>query len=375
MVSGVPGELATKKCVSKMSKIETFYGNPDYSICVNIADQNFLKMVLIMINSCIIAPVNCKKLIPKGKQHLFLSFAMILSLATFETVAEEASTKKTSNSGTHSGDNLAELSHKLSNPVADVWALFTEFDMNFKRGDVTGNDYKVGSGMIFQPILPFKLTDNWSMITRPYIPVSFSAPIPDGVNFDGSSKFNYMSGLGDISVPLLFKHTSKPDASKKTGAGQFQIAAGPTFTFPTATSGELGSDAFEAGVAGLLLWKNKKITMGTLSQYWWSVAKSTHAQDTSHASFLYFFWYNLPNKWQIGTGPTVTYNDKAASGSKWNVPIGLMASKMVKIGKVPVKFMLGVEYSVAREDNFGQEWQLKLNIIPVIPNLIKGNLF
>jgi hypothetical protein len=90
---------------------------------------------------------------------------------------------------------------------------------------------------------------------------------------------------------------------------------------------------------------------------------------------LYFFFYNLPNAWQIGFNPMISYDHKASSGNKWNVPVGVTVSKMTKIGDVPVKFQLGVEYSVVSQDTFGQVAQIKLNIIPVIPSLIKNPLF
>ena len=37
-------------------------------------------------------------------------------------------------SGTPHG-SLGEVSHKLSNPLSSVWALFTEFDLNFNNGN------------------------------------------------------------------------------------------------------------------------------------------------------------------------------------------------------------------------------------------------
>ena len=71
----------------------------------------------------------------------------------------------------------------------------------------------------------------------------------------------------------------------------------------------------------------------------------------------------------------MTYNDKASSGNKWNVPVGLTVAKTTKIGSLPVKFQFGVQKSVVRQDDFGQDWQIKLNIIPVIPALVKNPLF
>jgi hypothetical protein len=48
---------------------------------------------------------------------------------------------------------------------------------------------------------------------------------------------------------------------------------------------------------------------------------------------------------------------------------------MVKMGNLPVKLQLGVEYSVERQDDFGPEWKIKLNIIPVIASLQKSPFF
>lgn len=53
----------------------------------------------------------------------------------------------------------------------------------------------------------------------------------------------------------------------------------------------------------------------------------------------------------------------------------MVVAKTTKIGKLPVKIQFGAEYSVVSQDDFGKRFLLKLNIIPVIPPLIKGPLF
>lgn len=55
-------------------------------------------------------------------------------------------------------------------------------------------------------------------------------------------------------------------------------------------------------------------------------------------NMLYFLVFNLPDAWQVGMNPTITYDHKASSGNKWNVPIGLTAAKTTRIGGIPVKF-------------------------------------
>jgi urease accessory protein len=68
-------------------------------------------------------------------------------------------------------------------------------------------------------------------------------------------------------------------------------------------------------------------------------------------------------------------NWKASSGDVWTVRIGLGAGKVVKLGRLPVKLQLSLEYMLVRPRNSGQEWNVQVQVTPVIPKLIKGILF
>lgn len=50
-------------------------------------------------------------------------------------------------------------------------------------------------------------------------------------------------------------------------------------------------------------------------------------------------------------------------------------AKTTKLFGTPFKFQLGFEYSVVRQRDFGQQFQIKLNVIPVIQSLVKNPLF
>ena len=147
----------------------------------------------------------------------------------------------------------------LSDPTSDVWALFTEFDFTWNRGDLSDNDYKTGSDMIFQPIMPFKLTEDFKLLTRPVVPIIFSSPVPTGLKSDGTVKFDYKGGLGDISLPLMVSPVPKPGQS-------FSFGIGPTFQFPTHSQKELGTKTWEAGPAVVVTHKTKKTTAGIFGQ-------------------------------------------------------------------------------------------------------------
>jgi hypothetical protein len=254
--------------------------------------------------------------------------------------------------------SLSEIGAKLANPVADVWALFTQFNLTFSDGDVNTGDAKVGVNMIFQPILPFPLygegEHEWKMITRPIVPILFSQPVPKG--FD---EFAQLGGLGDTQLPMMVSPPS----------GNWLLALGPTWLIPTATQDEFGQQQWGVGPAFIIGYHTKDWVGGIFPQYTWGIGGGN---DASYLNLLYFFAYNLPDAWQIGFNPTIRYNDNASSGNKWNVPVGLYVAKTTKIGKKPVKLQLGIQYSVVSEDDFGQVALVKLNVIPVIQSLVKN---
>jgi len=45
------------------------------------------------------------------------------------------------------------------------------------------------------------------------------------------------------------------------------------------------------------------------------------------------------------------------------------------LGKLPVKVQLAGQYMPIRPDNVGQEWNIQLQLTPIIPTLIKEPLF
>jgi hypothetical protein len=264
-------------------------------------------------------------------------------------------------------DTAAEAGQKLSNPLSDVWALFTEFDATYSDGDLV-DGHRSSRAMIFQPIMPFEFSENWKMITRPTVPVIFTSDIPVGLSSDGTAEFDSKQGLGDISVPMMF--------SPKVPGRAWGWGLGPTWTFPTATTDELGSDTWQAGPAGVLTYHSPEWSLAVLGQYWWNFAEEgSDTPDTSHGTLLYSVWRNLPNAWQVGFNPTITYNNESASDDAWNVPIGMGVAKTLMFGKTPVKFQFSVEKSVVRADDFGADWKIRLNIIPVIASLQKGAFF
>jgi hypothetical protein len=292
----------------------------------------------------------------------------LVAWVSFAATARAEEPSPAAAGGAVAQSDVAEIGQKLSNPVSDVWALFTEFDLDFFDGNVNQGGAEVGGAMLFQPVLPFPLygsgDDQWKLITRPAIPIVFSTPIPKG--FD---EFDNEGGLADTQLPILVSPPSE----------NWILGAGVNWLLPTSTREALGNEQWGVGPTAVVGYKTKELTLGVFPQYYFGFAslgdRESDTPDVSKLSMLYFLFYNLPDAWQIGFNPTITYDHQAPSGDKWNVPIGLTVGKTTRIGRVPVKFEFGIEYSVESQNDFGQVAQLKFNVIPVLPSLVKEPIF
>ena len=267
--------------------------------------------------------------------------------------------------------DLGAVGAKLANPLSDLWSISMNFQMpTFYDGDINTGDPEAGADMIFQPVLPIPLygegAGEWRMITRPVIPLIFSQPIPRG-----SDDFYNKGGIGDIQLPALLSVPEKI-------AGHWILGAGPVGMFPTATTDALGADQWAMGQAVAIGYKTKKYTAVLFPNYFWKVGSSGQDSNTpniNQGSLLYALTFNLPDAWQVGTNPTITYNHQASGGNKWNVPVGLFVGKTIRIGNTPVNIKAGLEYSVVSEDVFGKRLAFRFQITPVVPGLIKNPIF
>jgi hypothetical protein len=270
---------------------------------------------------------------------------------------------------------MGSIGAKLNDPTSNLWALQFNFQgPTFNDGDINLGSPEYGGNLVIQPVMPIPLygegADQWKLITRPVIPIVFAQPIPTG--FD---EFDTKSGLGDMAIEALLA----PPASFTHLPKNLIFAAGLGLGFPTSTTDSLGKQQFTAGPAIAVGWKTKHFTSVLFPTYFFSIGdrsdRKSSTPDTSQLSFLYTFALNLPNAWQVGLNPTITYDHRAPKHNKWNVPVGLFGAKTIMIGKVPFNFKVGLEYSVVSQDTFGKRAILRFQITPIIPSLIKNPIF
>lgn len=161
------------------------------------------------------------------KRSAVSAFAIAVSMQV--AVAMPSAAQQTTPPKAAGGSSLAEVGHKLSNPLSNVWALFTEFDFVASDGDRSDGHPHLSGAINFEPVMPIPLygagSDEWKVIVRPSVPLILGSKDP------ARADFNRQTGLSDTLLPLLIA----PPVGKN-----WLLGAGPTFTFPTATRGQFG---------------------------------------------------------------------------------------------------------------------------------------
>ncbi|MGH7850469.1 MAG: transporter [Thermodesulfobacteriota bacterium] len=251
--------------------------------------------------------------------------------------------------------DLSYLSRELINPVTSLWSL------TFQSNNFRLENDKWVYNLLFQPVLPVGITKNVSLITRPVLSLYNSVPVPTA-----PGEFEQTTGFGDMILLELF-------ALENTG--NWIVGVGPTFIVPTASKTATGQGKWQAGPALGLGYITQKWLLGVFPQQWWSFAGDSDRPETSQMNLQPFAALFFGQGWNIAYSGNILANWKAPSSERWTVPVGLGVGKVMRVGILPIRIQLAVQYMPVRPSEFGQEWNFQIQLTPVIPRLIKGTLF
>lgn len=261
--------------------------------------------------------------------------------------------------------SLTEVNKQLTNPVSSLWSITFQqnnYRLKFHEPDTTT---RWSSNLVFQPVLPVAISDDWNLITRPVIPLVASQPHP---NPNDPSKDARTTAFGDITLLNMVSPSPKL-------VGNWLLALGPSWIFPSAGSDYTGSGKWQVGPGALVGYLSDKWILGAFPQVWWSFAGSSSRDSTRSMNLQPIASYFLPGGWSIGYSGNILANFEAErSQDTWTVPIGLSVAKVVKLGNLPVRFALAGQWMPIHPDEGGQEWNVQMIVAPVLPKLIRGNL-
>jgi hypothetical protein len=178
-------------------------------------------------------------------------------------------------------------------------------------------------------------------------------------------EFERDAGLGDLTLLELLSPSN---------SGNWVLGAGPTAIFPTATSGFTGQGKWQLGPSVVLGYLTKQFFIGVFPQQWWSIGGERGRPDTNQMNLQPIAAIFFGEGWNVFYSGNILADWNAPSPDVWTVPIGLGLGKVVKFGHLPVKFTLAVQYMPVHPRISGQEWNVQVQITPVLPKLIKGVL-
>ena len=136
------------------------------------------------------------------------------------------------------------------------------------------------------------------------------------------------------------------------------VGAGPVAQLPTLTSSTVGSSVWGLGPTAVVVKTQGPIVAGVLVNNIWSLGGvESGPGGKRYASFELepFLNYNFHGGWFISSYPIITANWDTR-GTKWTVPVGAIAGRLIKIGKLPVKLSAGVYYNIVTPQ-YGARWQ------------------
>ncbi len=249
-------------------------------------------------------------------------------------------------------DSSSELAKKVQNPVADLISLPFQNNTNFKYGP---HHDQIQNVLNIQPVIPYKLTKDWNIVTRTILPV-ISQPWPVKAN-----------GIGDIDLTVFLT----PANSKK-----FIWGVGPIFQFPSGTTVRIGHDRYASALGfgkwcigpsavGVLL--DGSWVLGVLINNLWSFAGRQDFRKYNQMLIQPFLNYNFPKGWYVTFSPIITANWEAKRRDVWVIPVGAGAGKVFSIGKQSFNASAQYYYNVAHPKSYGPDWQLRLQFALLFP--------
>jgi hypothetical protein len=223
----------------------------------------------------------------------------------------------------------SEIAKQAQNPIASLISVPIENDFNPQTGIKKDDSYVLE----LKPVIPVRLSNDWTMITRTVIPVIQVPDLAPGV--DGTA------GVGDVQLSLFLSPAK---------AGAVIWGAGPVISFPTASQEILGTKKVSVGPTVVVLRSQGHWLFGTLVQNLFSVAGPAARPDVNQMLLQPFANYNLRHGWYLTSSPIITANWEVSPNQRWVVPVGGGVGKIVHFGKLPVNMYTQFFRNVERPD-------------------------
>lgn len=238
------------------------------------------------------------------------------------------------------------LAHLAQNPLADAISVPFSNETNFRLGPYR----QTGNVLNLQPVVPFRLNDDWNLVTRTTIPLQSQVRLSpsDGPTF----------GVGDI-VPMVMLSPAHP--------GDLIWGVGPTFSMPTATDRRLGTGRWAAGPSGVLVVQPDPWVFGILASQLWGIGDPRPGETMMNRTTTQLFAVrNFDDGWYASSSPIITADWSEKGRDRWTVPLGGEIGRVFDPGGQAMVVSAGAYYNVVRPRE-GAEWQARVGLTLIFP--------
>jgi hypothetical protein len=241
-------------------------------------------------------------------------------------------------------ESETDFSKDTENPVAQQILVPLRYEADFLDGPEQDTKEMFS---LNQAIVPFRLDDDWALVTRTKLP--FEAQPPKKI---GQS---WADGLSNGYTTFFL--------SPAHGRG-FYWGMGPVLYYPTATSSALGVNKWGSGPSVAFVKRDESPWVwGAVANNIWTVG----GPPGTNQMLLNPFWsYHFGDGWSVGSSPNIAAN-WLNSGGKWTVPVGGGFGKVVRLGAQPIKLDLDAYYNAIRPKAANDTWLLQATMTLQFP--------
>jgi hypothetical protein len=242
-----------------------------------------------------------------------------------------------------------ELSKEIENPVTRRITVPLRYEADFLDGayKATKDTFEID-----QAVVPFRLNEDWALITRTKLPFEVEPPKKLGDH--------WASGLSNGYTTFFL--------SPEHGEG-FYWGVGPVLYYPSATNSTVGVNKWGSGPSVAFIKEDESPwVFGAVVNNIWSFGGPPGSSDRTNQLFLNpFVNYHFFDGWSVGSSPEITAN-WIASGGKWTVPVGGGFGKAFRLGGQAMKLDFNAFYNAIRPKAGNDTWLLQVKLTFQFPD-------
>ena len=255
-------------------------------------------------------------------------------------------------------DSLEAFARPRVNPITSYSRLWLEWNVtpNVKWAprsvDPEADPDRTLNVLKLQPVVPFQLNEDWTVLTRTifrFVSSPSASPevglspfgVPTVLGFNQRNR----TGLSDVSPTAFVVPNLGPD---------WTIGLGPSFVIPAADV-PTNSGKLSVGPAFLGYYHRGPWIVGARMRNIWSVAGDPQRADVNRFIAQPLIRYQFSKNWYFTSSPIIASDWTRPDGDGWTVPVGGGLGYSFRLASQPMQISLEGYYNVVKPSVAGEK--------------------